>query len=48
VRCRVQAVIDQVNSRLLPCQKIQRLSVLDQPMEMTTTKKIKRFKVAAT
>jgi long-chain acyl-CoA synthetase len=48
VRRRVQAVIDEVNARLLPYQKIQRLSILDQPMEMTTTKKIKRFKVAAT
>jgi long-chain acyl-CoA synthetase len=48
VRRRVQAVIDEVNSRLLPYQKIQRLSIVDKPMEMTTTKKIKRFQVAAT
>jgi long-chain acyl-CoA synthetase len=48
VRRRVQAVIDEVNARLLPYQKIQRLTILDRPMEMTTTKKIKRFKVAAT
>ncbi len=47
VRRRLQAVIDEVNGRLLPYQKIQRLVILDQPMEMTTTKKIKRFKVAA-
>ncbi len=48
VQRRVQAVIDEVNSRLLPYQKIQRLSIVDQAMEMTTTRKIKRFKVAAT
>ena len=47
VRQRVQAVVDEVNSRLLPYQKIQRLAIVDQAMEMTTTKKIKRFKVAA-
>ncbi len=47
VRRRVQAVIDEVNARLLPDQKIQRVSILDRAMEMTTTKKIKRFKVAA-
>jgi long-chain acyl-CoA synthetase len=41
------AVIDEVNSRLLPYQKIQRLSIVDQAMEMTTTKKIKRFKVSS-
>jgi len=44
---RIQAVIDEVNSRLLPYQKIQRLSIVDQAMEMTTTKKIKRFKVSS-
>ena len=44
---RIQAVIDEVNSRLLPYQKIQRLILVDQAMEMTTTKKIKRFKVSS-
>jgi long-chain acyl-CoA synthetase len=39
--------IDEVNGRLLPYQKIQRLVILDKPMEMTTTQKIQRFKVAA-
>jgi long-chain acyl-CoA synthetase len=47
VRHRIQAVIDEVNARLLPYQKIQRLTVVGEAMEMTTTKKIKRFKVAA-
>jgi long-chain acyl-CoA synthetase len=45
VRGRLQAVIDEVNSRLLLYQRIQRFTVLDRPMKMTTTKKIKRFKV---
>ena len=47
VHQRIQAVIDEVNKRLLPYQKIQCLVIVDQAMEMTTTKKIKRFKVAA-
>ena len=48
VRRRIQAVIDETNTRLLPYQRIQRLSIVAEPMEMTTTRKIKRFKVAAT
>jgi long-chain acyl-CoA synthetase len=47
VRRRIQAVIHEVNAWLRPYQRIQRLSIVDQPMEMTTTRKIKRFKVAA-
>lgn len=41
-----QTVIKEVNSELKPYQKIGRFHILDEPMEMTTTKKIKRFKVA--
>lgn len=40
-------VIEQVNRELLPYKRISRLKVLNQAMEMTTTKKIKRFKVLA-
>jgi long-chain acyl-CoA synthetase len=39
---RINAIINEVNSRLLPYQKIGRIEILDKPMEMTTTKKIKR------
>jgi long-chain acyl-CoA synthetase len=48
VRRRIQAAIHEVNGWLRPYQRIQRLAIVGQPMEMTTTKKIKRFKVAAT
>lgn len=41
-----KAVIDEVNSGLKPYQKIGQFHILDEAMEMTTTKKIKRFKVA--
>ena len=40
-------IIDQVNRELLAYKKISRLRVLEEPMEMTTTKKIKRFKILA-
>ncbi len=40
---RIQAMVDEVNLKLLPYQKITRLSLLEEPMEMTTTKKVKRF-----
>ncbi len=45
VRERIGAVISQVNAQLLPYKRIRRFSVLEEAMEMTTTQKIKRFKV---
>ncbi|MDR1105197.1 MAG: AMP-binding protein [Treponema sp.] len=42
VKARINAIISEVNQRLLPYQKIARTVILDSPMEMTTTKKIKR------
>ncbi|MDR2403036.1 MAG: AMP-binding protein [Spirochaetaceae bacterium] len=39
---RIEEIIAEVNQRLLPYQRIERITVLDNPMEMTTTKKIKR------
>jgi Long-chain acyl-CoA synthetases (AMP-forming) len=39
---RVNEIINEVNLRLLPYQKINRTEILDKPLEMTTTKKIKR------
>jgi long-chain acyl-CoA synthetase len=45
VRAELQRIIDEVNSRLLPYQRISRFRVLDTPMEMSSTRKIKRFTV---
>ena len=45
VEARLQEIVDEVNRTMLPYQRIARLKVLDSPMEMTTTRKIKRFKV---
>jgi long-chain acyl-CoA synthetase len=42
IKARVDAIIFQVNQRLLPYQKINQTVILDEPLEMTTTKKIKR------
>jgi len=42
LKTRIDQIIIEVNQRLLPYQKINRVSILDMPMEMTTTKKIKR------
>lgn len=39
---RMEAIISEVNQRMLSYQKIEKVTVLDEPMEMTTTKKIKR------
>ena len=45
VRSSLQRIIDEVNGTLLPYQRINRFRVLDTPMEVSSTKKIKRFTV---
>jgi long-chain acyl-CoA synthetase len=45
VKERIDEITSEVNQRLLPYQKIERTAILDKPMEMTTTKKIKRDSV---
>jgi long-chain acyl-CoA synthetase len=45
VKERINAIVAEVNQRLLPYQRIERTTVLAEPMEMTTTKKIKRDNV---
>ncbi|GAB4365787.1 MAG: AMP-binding protein [Spirochaetales bacterium] len=46
VEHRIHEIVDTVNRGLLPYQRIKRVIVLDEPMEMTTTKKIKRHAVS--
>ena len=41
-KARIEAIVHEVNQRLQHHQKINRITIIDQPMEMTTTKKIKR------
>jgi len=45
IKARIEEIVAVVNLRLLPFQKINQTTILDQPMEMTTTKKIKRGSV---
>jgi long-chain acyl-CoA synthetase len=45
VKARIEKIVSEVNQRLLPYQKIARTIILKEPMEMTTTKKIKRESV---
>jgi len=39
----MKEIVEEVNQKLLPYQKITRVQTLREPMEMTTTKKVKRF-----
>jgi len=45
MKARIDKIIYTVNQRLLPYQRIERTTILDKHMEMTTTKKIKRGKL---
>jgi long-chain acyl-CoA synthetase len=45
IRAGIEKIVSEVNQRLLPYQKIIRTVILEKPMEMTTTKKIKRDSV---
>jgi long-chain acyl-CoA synthetase len=42
IRGRIDKIVAEVNLRLLPYQRIEKITILEEPMEMTTTKKIKR------
>ncbi len=42
----MEGIVDEVNKELLPYKRIRKVFVVDEPMEMTSTKKIKRFVVA--
>lgn len=44
VQKQINELIATVNKRLLPYQRITRTVYLDKPLEMTTTKKVKRYK----
>ena len=45
IKSRMDVIVSEVNKRLQSYQKISRTVILDKPMEMTTTKKIKRSSV---
>ena len=45
IKSRLDDIIKTVNRELLPYKRISRISILSEEMEMSSTKKIKRFKV---
>jgi len=47
VKSRIDNIISEVNMRLQPYEKITKVEILEKPLEMTTTKKIKRGGVNA-
>ena len=40
----IEAIVSGVNKKLLPYQRITKTTFLKEPLEMTTTKKVKRYK----
>jgi long-chain acyl-CoA synthetase len=45
IRDHIWDIVRRTNEQMLPYQRIERLHILSEPMEMTTTKKIKRHTV---
>jgi long-chain acyl-CoA synthetase len=45
VQERIWEIVRRANEQMMPYQRIERLHILSEPMEMTTTKKIKRHTV---
>lgn len=43
VEAHLRKVVDEVNAEMLPYQRIDKVTILPEPLEMTTTKKVKRF-----
>ena len=43
VKAEVEKIVDTVNKDLLTYQRISKVTLLDEPLEMTTTKKVKRI-----
>lgn len=47
LKAHIDGIIEAVNSTLLPYQRIRKTIVIDEDLEVTSTKKVKRFKVLA-
>ena len=46
VKAEIEKIVGEVNKQLAGYKKIEKITIVDKPMEMTTTKKIKRATVA--
>lgn len=47
VREKIAGIVSEVNQKLRPYQRISRITILDEALEMTTTRKVKRQTVVA-
>ncbi|MDH7483078.1 MAG: AMP-binding protein, partial [Spirochaetales bacterium] len=47
VREKIAGIVSEVNQKLRPYQRISRITILDEALEMTTTRKVKRQAVVA-
>ena len=47
IEARLRHVVEEVNQKLLPYQRISKITVLREALAETTTKKVKRFTVGA-
>jgi long-chain acyl-CoA synthetase len=45
IQSHLMSIVSEVNKSMLPYKRIEKIHVVDEPMEMTTTKKIKRHAV---
>ncbi|GAB1456035.1 hypothetical protein MASR2M48_13420 [Spirochaetota bacterium] len=43
----MKTVVDAINASMLPYQRIDKMTILKEALEMTTTKKVKRFVATA-
>ena len=46
IKADIEATVKSVNQNLMIYKKIEKITIIDKPMDMTTTKKIKRNTVA--
>ncbi len=47
IEAHLRKVVDEVNAGMLPYSRIDKVTILSEPLEMTTTKKVKRFTASA-
>jgi long-chain acyl-CoA synthetase len=45
IAAKIKAIIAEVNAKLLPYQRITKTTILEEALDMTSTKKVKRFSV---
>jgi len=46
IESHMRTVVDKINATMMPYSRIDKITILSEPLEMTTTKKVKRFVTA--